>query len=230
MIHPELWENIKNVDFQTIDTAFPFVERLAQENDWTPAYAKAAIEEYKRFIYLATLSQQELLPSDEINQVWLLHLTYTRHYWVDFRKILGVPLHHNPLDVANSDVSVLAERYAYTKQMYRDEFRKEPHRQIWPSESERFDNKRNFVRVDKSRNLVLDKPTMELPRSVARFFVVAAFPLSVMGYAMAQTSGPIASQLSSTGWMIVAGIAITIAVFGCLVWRLEHNAKQLEGS
>lgn len=230
MIHPELWENIQNVDFQTLDTAFPFVERLARENEWTMSYANAVINEYKRFVYLAALSDQELLPSDEVNQVWVLHLTYTRHYWVDFRKVLGVALHHNPTKIADDTQEKLTQHYAYTKQMYRDEFRAEPHPEIWASESDRFDRKRNFVRVDKSRNLILDKPTMELPRSVARFFVVAAFPLSVMGYAMAQTSGPIASQLSSTGWMIVAGIAITIAIFGCLVWRLEHNAKQLERS
>ncbi len=229
MIHAELWKKIKSVDFQTLDPSFPFVDRLASENEWSIRYAKAVIEEYKRFIYLSALSEQQLIPSDEVNQAWLLHLTYTRHYWVDFRKLVGANLHYTPFNPKGVNVDQLSEAYEYTKQMYRDEFHTEPRPQVWPPVSQRFNSKQNFVRVDKRRNLILDKPTKELPRSVARFFVVAAFPLSIMGYAMSQTSGPIASQLSSTGWMIVAGIAITIAIFGCLVWRMEHTAKKLEG-
>ena len=37
------------------------------------------------------------MPSDEVDQVWHLHLTHTRDYWQRFcPKVLGRELHHEP--------------------------------------------------------------------------------------------------------------------------------------
>lgn len=225
MIHPELWERIKSIEIASLDTGYSFQERLANENDWTVEYAQAAIEEYKRFTYLAVLSEQELMPPYSVEQVWRLHLTCTRHYWGEFTRALGRQLHYKPTHRTQADADRMDEQYTHTKRLYLEEFGTFAFPELWLSNSARLDGREDYVRVDRSRFMILEKPTMALGRSLLRFFGVAAFPLSVMAYAMAQTSGPIAGRLTATGWTVVAGIAIVIAVFGCLIWRLEHQGK-----
>src|SRR6478735_8699456 len=79
-----LWKMIR--EFELDDNASPmtFTDRLAQENGWTHEFAIRAILEYKKFIFLICISNQPLTPSDEVDQVWHLHLLYTHSYWKEF--------------------------------------------------------------------------------------------------------------------------------------------------
>ena len=44
-------------------------------------YAERVVAEYKRFVFLLVCSDQMLAPSEDVDQVWHLHMTYTRSYW-----------------------------------------------------------------------------------------------------------------------------------------------------
>ena len=56
-----------------------------------------AIEEYRRFLLLGVAAGHPVSPSDTVDQVWHLHLTYTRRYWDTLcRDTLGRLLHHEP--------------------------------------------------------------------------------------------------------------------------------------
>ena len=48
------------------------------------------IVEYIKFIVLSTLSKSELFPSDIVDRVWHLHMTYTTHYRDMIKRIDGV--------------------------------------------------------------------------------------------------------------------------------------------
>ena len=48
-----LYERISQFSFDEGDVALSFARRLARENGWTADYAGRAIEEYRRFIFLA---------------------------------------------------------------------------------------------------------------------------------------------------------------------------------
>ena len=76
-----LWKRIASFSVDEGDEALTFASRLARENRWTDAYAVRAIEEYKRLIFLAVVAGHPVTPSDQVDQVWHLHLTYTRSYW-----------------------------------------------------------------------------------------------------------------------------------------------------
>lgn len=68
-----------------------------KENGWSHRYAQRVMEEYKRFTFLAVVAGHPVSPSDPVDQVWHLHLSYTRSYWQDFcPNILQTPLHHEP--------------------------------------------------------------------------------------------------------------------------------------
>ncbi|MDJ0612918.1 MAG: hypothetical protein QNJ29_04525 [Rhizobiaceae bacterium] len=230
MIHPELWEKIEKVEFDSLAIGKPFSAHLAAENNWTLSFAQRAIREYKRFMYLSAVSDRDLVPSDVVEQVWRLHLSDTRHYWGTFCKIAGKQLHHNPVGERGADPASILSKYKKTKALYRDEFSRDLHPDFWPPANDFNALVPKTARVDQSTHFVVGKPTTAFWRSVARFAGVATFPLSVVAYAVNQSSGIGAGAITPAGWLMVAGIAILIAIFGCLVWRMEHrsNAREKE--
>ena len=93
----ELWQRIAAFEFDPVDAALPFSRRLARDNGWSDAFAQRAVEEYRRFVFLAMVAGHPVTPSDEVDQVWHLHLCYTRSYWEDLcGEVLPRPLHHGP--------------------------------------------------------------------------------------------------------------------------------------
>jgi len=90
--HP-LWQRLQLYQIGPSDAALPFVQRLARENGWSAAHAARVIEEYRRFCFLAVTAGHPVTPSDAVDQVWHLHLTYSRDYWERFcPDVLGQPL------------------------------------------------------------------------------------------------------------------------------------------
>jgi len=101
-----LWQRIAGFSLDSPGAELPFSTRLAKENDWTSEFGARAIEEYKRFAYLAVAAGHPVSPPDAVDQVWHLHLTYTQNYWKKFcAEILAKPLHHQPTEggVAESE-------------------------------------------------------------------------------------------------------------------------------
>src|SRR5689334_19527568 len=95
----ELWERIAGYSLDSATAQLPFSARLAQENDWTTGFTRRVTEEYKRFAFLAVVAGHPVSPSDAVDQVWHLHLTYTQNYWKKFcAEGLGKPLHHHPTE------------------------------------------------------------------------------------------------------------------------------------
>lgn len=91
------WERIAAHDFDVASHDLSFAKRLARENDWDTFYAERVIEEYRRFCFLAIHADHPVTPSDAVDQVWHLHLTYSRDYWECFcPDVLRQPLHHGP--------------------------------------------------------------------------------------------------------------------------------------
>lgn len=75
------WSGLRALDFNAADAVLPFSARLARDNGWSRAFAERAIEEYRKFCFLAVHAGHPVTPSDEVDQVWHLHLLYSRHYW-----------------------------------------------------------------------------------------------------------------------------------------------------
>ena len=93
----DLWRRLEAFQLDDASASLTFTRRLARENDWEPAYARRVVDEYKRFVFLAMTAGHEVTPSDEVDQAWHLHLTYTRSYWGGLcGEVLGRPLHHGP--------------------------------------------------------------------------------------------------------------------------------------
>lgn len=136
--HEKLWADIQNHTLGYTDAALDFTRRLAADNGWKHAYAQRVALEYKRFVFLAATLSHPVTPSDQVDQAWHLHLTYTRDYWDAFcAQVIGRALHHDPTRGGTQERGKFHLWYARTLDAYRAEFG-EPPRDIWPDPQQRF--------------------------------------------------------------------------------------------
>ena len=199
---PELWGRIESFSLDEAGAALPFSARLARENQWSRAYARRVLEEYKRFAYLALAAGHPVTPSDEVDQAWHLHMVYTRDYWDEFcGEILQRPLHHGPTKGGASENAKFENWYERTLDSYRAEFSEEPPADIWPTSEVRFGRAPHFARVNTSENWVIPK------RSGRQVGAAAA-----AGTALFVTAGA-----ASSGGDDNLGIIIGLAFLGLII-------------
>ena len=88
--HGALYERIRTFAFDDGPVVFPFAARLARDNGWSAGFTARVVTEYRRFVFLAAAARHPVSPSDQVDQVWHLHLLYTESYWIKFcRETLG---------------------------------------------------------------------------------------------------------------------------------------------
>ncbi|MEO1498644.1 MAG: hypothetical protein AAFV43_15985 [Planctomycetota bacterium] len=155
----DLWRRIEAFELDAPGASLTFTKRLARENGWSHHYARRVVAEYQRFVFLAMTAGHEVTPSDEVDQAWHLHLTYTRSYWDELcGRVLGQPLHHGPTKGGSSEGARFEDQYARTFESYRRAFGEEPPADIWPPAETRFGEAPHWVRVNTQRDWVVAKP------------------------------------------------------------------------
>jgi hypothetical protein len=157
--HAELWQRIRDFAIDAPGTTLSFADRLARENNWSRPFARRVVEQYRRFVFLAMVADHEVTPSDEVDEAWHLHLTYTQSYWNDLcRGVLGRPLHHVPTRGGANERSRHFEQYERTLATYAQWFEEPPPNDIWPPANVRFAKNSRHVRVNCQRAWILPKP------------------------------------------------------------------------
>ncbi|HEX4129636.1 MAG TPA: TIGR04222 domain-containing membrane protein [Pirellulales bacterium] len=156
-----LWQAIDAHQIDDPAAALPFTKRLARENGWSAEYARRAVQEYKRFCFLAVTMPENACPSQEVDQAWHLHLTYTRDYWGRFcPEVLGRPLHHEPTRGGPGEHAKHVAMYERTLAAYREAFGHEPPADIWPDTDTRLGRTSRSRHVPLARHWIIPKPRM----------------------------------------------------------------------
>jgi hypothetical protein len=156
-INQQLWSDIKAFELDNADAQLTFTERLARENNWSLEYACRAVEEYKKFMFLACISEFPLTPSEDVDQVWHLHLLYTESYWDDFcARVLKRRIHHGPTKGGSNEREKFLDWYSKTIKLYHEIFGTSPPCDLWPESKKRFTNKR-FQRIDRDKFWIIPK-------------------------------------------------------------------------
>lgn len=133
-----LFDHLVSFRIDPPGVALSFAQRLAHENGWSQPFAERAIAEYFRFVWLAMRAGHPVTPSPAVDEVWHLHLCYTRSYWDELcEKVLPRPLHHGPTLGGAVEDAKYADWYARTLASYREHFG-EPPADVWPAPGERF--------------------------------------------------------------------------------------------
>lgn len=152
----DLWQRIAAYHIGPADASLTFAARLARENRLSLAEAELVIEEYRRFCFLAVTAGHEVTPSDVVDQVWHLHLTYSRDYWEVFcPHVLQAELHHGPTSGGPVEAGRYYRQYAATLAAYEVAFGETPPTSIWPAAAKRFKLDPRGVRVNLSGIIVL---------------------------------------------------------------------------
>jgi hypothetical protein len=145
--HP-VWVRLVSYLIGPTGAALSFNDRLARENGWSRSHADRVIFEYKRFCFLAATGKDPVTPSDAVDQVWHLHLTYTHDYWDRFcPEILGRSLHHGPTSGGGAEQQRYYTQYAQTLKSYEEVFEQCPPVDLWPNAAKRLRQDPNAKRV-----------------------------------------------------------------------------------
>jgi uncharacterized protein (TIGR04222 family) len=155
----DLYQRIQRFSLDQPDAQLSFSQRLARDNGWSLDYAKSVIEEYKKFAFLAVAAGHPVTPSDQVDQAWHLHLSYTRSYWQEFcPKVLQTSLHHNPTSGGLSEQLKFNDWYGRTLVSYQQFFGQVPPINIWSNPKDRFGQDLHFIRVNTRQNWLVPKP------------------------------------------------------------------------
>ena len=161
--HKQLFTRIKTFSFDNPGTEFTFSQRLARENDWSIEYTNRVIEEYRKFIFLAVVAEHIVTPSEQVDRVWHLHLTYTRSYWNEFcLNVLGQPLHHQPTEGGYSEQEKYDNLYRKTLNSYIEFFGDKAPIDIWSSPDMRFGKDLSSKWVNTEDHWIISKPNISL--------------------------------------------------------------------
>ena len=161
--HQQLFTRIKKFSFDKPGTEFTFGQRLARENGWSIEYTNRVIEEYQKFIFLAVVAKHTVTPSEQVDRVWHLHLTYTRSYWNEFcPNVLGQPLHHQPTEGGNLEQIKYDDLYRKTLNSYIEFFANKAPIDIWSSPDIRFSRDLSSKWVNTEDNWIIPKVNISL--------------------------------------------------------------------
>ena len=150
--HRELWERAAAHSFENDGVALDFIRRLARTLGWPIAETRALIEEYRRFCFLAVVTDiGPVTPSEEVDEVWHLHLAYTRDYWERWcGEALRRRLHHDPTAGGPNEQARYRDQYAATLALYERWFGPPP-AAFWPGTAQRFAARPRFRMIDERR-------------------------------------------------------------------------------
>ena len=200
------WTRLSSLDFDAADAAFPFSARLARDNAWSPGFAAKAIGEYRKFCFLAVHAGHPVTPSDEVDQVWHLHLTYSRHYWETLcRDALERPLHHGPTQGGTAEDRKFHDWYEATVASYRRYFGEPPH-DVWPAVRERFHERNDFVRINRRDVVTMDRALLKH----GALATLAGGGVLAVAHALAQADGA-AEAPPEIGFVVVLAAVLIVA-------------------
>ncbi len=213
--HRVLWDQLQTLAIDRGDVTFPFEARLARDNGWSRNFSVRVVEEYRRFLFLGQVAGHPVTPSDEVDQAWHLHLTYTRSYWDDLcSRILGGPFHHGPTEGGAAEGAKFDDWYARTLASYRAWFGTEPPSDIWPRSEIRFGEASNYVRINTTHRWVVPKPG---PSVAGRAVLVGASASGLTGCLFA---AQVESEGSGgIGWVLLAALVCGLAFIAFRIVR-----------
>lgn len=128
-MNTELWRKIQSFDFDQPMSEYNFSTRLAKENYWTKNFTATAIQEYKKFMYLAGTSDMMVSPSGVVDTVWHQHLVFTNSY-NEMCSILGKTIQHIPSTHSKVEAGKFKQAKERTRKLYAESFGEMP-REIW---------------------------------------------------------------------------------------------------
>jgi hypothetical protein len=132
IVPTNMWDKITEM-FGAVDASTKaFANKISRKYECSTSYAVKAINEYKKFLYLAVISDFHVTPSQAIDKVWHEHILFTQGYSIFCKEIIEYNLNHHPeLISLQSETERFHAQYLSTIKLYIEEFGKFPPTNIW---------------------------------------------------------------------------------------------------
>lgn len=205
-----LLSRLEQFEFDDRPAKFAFADRLAKENGWSREFTRRVMREYVRFMYLAAVAGHPVTPSEAVDQVWHLHMIYTRSYWERLcGRELGIAIHHEPTTGGRAEGIKFVDWYERTKDSYRRVIGEGPPSDIWPEAKHRFEDV--HIRIDRRTHWSIEKQV------VRRGFAWSAAVLGTLAIAgcataLVQRSPSSGAGVAILGFMLCGGIAVVVVL------------------
>lgn len=131
------------------------------------------ILEYRKFLVMAYLTDKMISPSEQVDQVWHLHMTYTQHYRAMCRTLIEHDFKHSPSAGGGTEGQKFENIYDDTLSFYKAVFTIDAPADVWETTQQRFDMKNfSFRTVNLYRLAVLYSMKVANPK----FLVPTTYP------------------------------------------------------
>lgn len=209
----KLWYTLSNLQVRIAGAEYSFIERLQDENGWSTGYTERVVDEYRRFLFLCAVAGHAITPSEPVDQVWHMHLTYTHNYWGYLcANVLGFPLHHGPTKGGITEKVKYKDQYIATLESYQKFFDETPPIDVWPNVDKRFQDL-ELRRISLEDTYVFKKP---------QFYPYRYAILAVLSGIIAILFG--SGELG--GFLIALGVLISFAVYYVRSQRTGNEGAQ----
>ena len=132
IVMPNAWGKIRERFGRTDAYTLAFADKIARKHQWKKPFCLKAISEYKKFIFLAVISDFNVTPSKYIDVVWHEHLLFTKAYRDFCSEIIDYNLDHFPeLIPIDEQTETYKEQYLATIRSYIKEFGVLPLADVW---------------------------------------------------------------------------------------------------
>jgi uncharacterized protein (TIGR04222 family) len=178
-----LYQRLQDFELDDPSHEFGFTRHLMKSHGWSLDYAQRAIVEYKKFAFLAVVSNHQVVPSDQVDQVWHAHVLLTQSYWEGFCPlVLQKSLHHHPARGGKEERAEFHQLYAQTIISYRQFFGYPPV-DIWSPSDRRFGVELKMQRVNVAEHWMIPKrlPQIRLSQSAISLMMAIGVGLITVG-------------------------------------------------
>lgn len=130
---------------KALSLVFPprFLDNLMNEQLIDVYTANKWLLEYRKYLVLAYLSDTSISPSEQVDQVWHLHMTYTQHYRATCQTLVEREFKHTPSLGGSAEGKKYENVYDETLSFYKEIFLVDPPSDVWETPQQRFEMK-NF--------------------------------------------------------------------------------------
>lgn len=223
-----LYQRLQAFELDDPTHEFGFTCHLIKNQGWTLTYAQRAIVEYKKFAFLTVVANHQVVPSDQVDQVWHAHVLLTQSYWEEFcPKVLRRTLHHHPARGGRAERAEFHRLYRQTIESYQH-FWGSPPTDIWSPPDVRFGAELKMQRVSLSDHWIIPKrfPHLKLAQPLSIISIIVCMTIGWSSIAQGSTLERVVSYASANQSTIVICAS---AILGLILrYVIRSPSQQLQ--
>ncbi|MEG4403745.1 TIGR04222 domain-containing membrane protein [Microcoleus sp. MON2_D5] len=223
-----LYQRLQAFELDDPTHEFGFTRHLMKNQGWTQTYAQRAIAEYKKFAFLTVVANHQVVPSDQVDQVWHAHVLLTQSYWEEFcPKVLRKKLHHHPARGGRAERAEFHHLYTQTIASYRHFFGFPP-TDIWSPPDLRFGAELKMQRVNLTEHWVIPKrlPQLRLAQPLGAIAIIAFMTVGWVDAGQGSTLGGFGRDLTANQFSTIFMVSIILGLILRYVIRMPSNQPQ----